>query len=120
MIHRTCVALLLVIVSSVFASAAETRCGWLENPTPGNWWLTDRDGSWTLMTQGEDYREEVMDNVPPFNDAQYVATNGNYGYGCACLSVDVDKADGRIVKVYSGKAISLNKCEADRSLKRPE
>ena len=26
--------------------------GWLQNPTPGNWWLVDRDGEWTIGTQG--------------------------------------------------------------------
>ena len=120
MIHRACVALLLLAGLCVAASAAETRCGWLENPTPANWWLTDKDGSWTLMTQGEDYREHVMDNLPPFDEAQFVATNGNYGYGCACLSVDVDKANERIMSVYSGKIIPLSRCENDSSLKRAE
>ena len=31
---------------SAKAALAETRCGWVVNPTPGNWWLNDRDGSW--------------------------------------------------------------------------
>ncbi len=110
----------LMIAAAGSAAAAENRCGWLENPTPGNWWLTDKDGSWTLMAQGEEYRESVMDQVPPFDEKQYVATNGNYGYGCACLSVDVDKAEGRIARVYSGKIIPLSRCEKDRSLKRTD
>ena len=32
--------------------AAERRCGWLQNPTPSNWWLEDKDGVWVLATQG--------------------------------------------------------------------
>ncbi len=120
MMYRTIAALLMLAASCLAAPAAEMRCGWLENPTPGNWWLTDRDGSWTLATQGDDYRDEVMDKVPPFDEAQYVATNGNYGYGCACLSVDVDKVETRIVRVHSGKTIPLTKCEADKTLKRVE
>jgi len=38
-----------VIISSLFivalpAKAVETRCGWLHNPTPRNWYLIDKDG----------------------------------------------------------------------------
>ena len=39
-------ALILILAGLATASAAENRCGWLVNPTPGNWWLTDRDGTW--------------------------------------------------------------------------
>ena len=31
---------------------AEERCGWLENPTPGNWWLKDAHAFWIIATQG--------------------------------------------------------------------
>jgi hypothetical protein len=31
---------------------AEERCGWLENPTPGNFWLKDPHGLWTISAQG--------------------------------------------------------------------
>ena len=34
------------------ALAAEKRCGWVVNPTPGNWWLTDSQGDWVLAFQG--------------------------------------------------------------------
>jgi len=115
-----CVAVISVLFSAPAASAAETRCGWLENPTPANWWLTDKDASWTLMTQGEEARDEVMENLPSFEEDQYVATNGNYGYGCACLSVDVDGADERIIRVYSGKMLPLARCMADKALPRQE
>ena len=31
------------VTSCAFASSvSETRCGWLENPTPANWWLLDK------------------------------------------------------------------------------
>jgi hypothetical protein len=33
-------------------AAEENRCGWFSNPTPGNAWLKDRDGEWTIGTQG--------------------------------------------------------------------
>lgn len=118
-IHAGAVILFALMLTAP-ATAAENRCGWLMNPTPANWWLTDKDGTWTLMSQGEEPRDEVMENLPDFDDAQYVASNGNYGYGCACLSVDVNKADSRITQVYSGKILKLSRCEADTTLPRPE
>src|SRR5262245_20967552 len=30
----------------------ERRCGWVDNPTPSNWWLVDRDGEWEIGLQG--------------------------------------------------------------------
>jgi hypothetical protein len=102
------------------AQAAESRCGWLVNPTPGNWWLTDKDATWILATQGIEAPDEVMMNVPEFDENEYVATNGNYGYGCACLSVDVDVAGERIVNVYGGKTLPLSRCESDEALPPPE
>ena len=44
--------LVLLIAPSLYAK--ENRCGWLENPTPGNYWLTDKDGDWTISTQGKE------------------------------------------------------------------
>ena len=31
---------------------AVQRCGWWDNPSPGNVWLTDRQGQWTIAIQG--------------------------------------------------------------------
>jgi hypothetical protein len=47
-----------LLAAAAFASLAavpalaERRCGWLENPTPANYCLTDRDGEWTIGVQG--------------------------------------------------------------------
>jgi hypothetical protein len=112
--------LLATLVDATGAVAAERRCGWLMNPTPGNWWLTDRDGTWTLMTQGMEPSDDVMLNLPDFDEDEYVASNGNYGYGCACLTVDVDRAEARIVRTYAGDILPLRRCEADKSLPSPE
>lgn len=43
-------ALVAIGAAGATAQAAETRCGWLQNPTPANWWQDDRGGTWTLMT----------------------------------------------------------------------
>ena len=50
------------------------RCGWFENPTPANAWLTDRDGEWNLGLQSG-YQAEG--NWPEFEPSDWVRTNGN-------------------------------------------
>ncbi|AOJ03901.1 MULTISPECIES: DUF4087 domain-containing protein [Burkholderia] len=101
------------------AHAAEIRCGWLENPTPANWWLTDRTGSWTLSTMGGP-EADGMDLIPDMSGKQYVETNGPHGYGCACLTVITDKQERRIVKVLKAKQLPLSRCQRDKRLKEPE
>jgi hypothetical protein len=41
---RWCSAVLAFALLAYPAAAREQRCGWLVNPTPGNWWLIDRQG----------------------------------------------------------------------------
>ncbi|MEO3474796.1 DUF4087 domain-containing protein [Roseomonas sp. CAU 1739] len=99
-------------------AAPERRCGWLVNPTPGNWWLTDRDGQWWLASQGG---EPVpgMDVIPDMSTRDWVATNGYYGHGCACLTLDT--APGRQVRrVIAAQQLSLARCQADRALPSPD
>lgn len=116
--HLTALVLALMLcVLSEISSAAETRCGWLENPTPANLWLTDAEGSWTLSTQGGEQLDDAsMNNLPATNANEFVETNGFYGYSCVCLKVRVDKKQNRILQVYSGKALLLKKCLEDQSL----
>ncbi|MWJ55772.1 DUF4087 domain-containing protein [Burkholderia pseudomallei] len=97
---------------------AEIRCGWLQNPTPGNWWLDDRTGSWTLGTMGGP-ETEGMDVIPDMAGKQYVETNGSHGYACACLTVVTDKQERRIVKVLKAKQLPLSRCRRDKRLKEP-
>ncbi|AXV15367.1 DUF4087 domain-containing protein [Neorhizobium sp. SOG26] len=99
------------------AQAAETRCGWISNPTPRNWWLDDRDKTWVIMTQGPDDQEpEGMDLIPDISEKEYVRTNGNYGYACACLSVETD-GDERITSIISFRQLKLSQCRNDKALK---
>ncbi|WP_348530057.1 DUF4087 domain-containing protein [Rhizobium sp. RU35A] len=67
------------------ADAAEKRCGWVQNPTPGNFWLDDREGSWTILTQGDRAEPEGIDALPDLSAGEFVETNGHYGYACACM-----------------------------------
>ncbi|MBE9185155.1 DUF4087 domain-containing protein [Microcoleus sp. LEGE 07076] len=112
-------ALLSFSIVAVPARAGETRCGWLYNPTPANWFLTDKAGSWTISVQGG-YQARGMDFLPNIDSRQFVKTNGNYGYGCACLSVTPNRKQMRITEIKSGKALPLSTCQRDRNLpKRP-
>lgn len=98
-------------------SKIENRCGWYENPTPGNHWLTDKDGEWLIGAQGGFQADG--DYPPEFSDDQWVKTNVNYGYGCACLRVETNKKEMRITKVVSATAKPLSACRNDKALKEP-
>ena len=95
----------------------ETRCGWFSNPTPGNIWLYDRDGEWTIGVQGG-YQVEGDWNWPDFKPRQWVRTNVNYGYGCACLQLRVNKETHEVLEIRSSRARPLAACRQDRSLKK--
>ncbi len=97
--------------------AAERRCGWLHNPTPGNYWLTDREGQWIMASQGA--RETPgMDHVPDMTEREWVRTNGYYGYGCACVVMDAN-ARRQVLRIHAAEQLPLARCQADRSLPRP-
>lgn len=105
---------------SVFAAeslVAETRCGWFVNPTPANAWLIDAAGEWIVATQGG---EQADGDWPEFKPSQWIKTNGNYGYGCACMSVTTRKSDERITRIHSGYAKALSACRNDKALKGKE
>ena len=94
------------------------RCGWLSNPTPANWWLTDSEGQWILGTQGAD-QAPGMDEMPDMSSAGWVETNGHYGYGCACMTITAD-GDGRVTRIADAQPKPLRQCRADRKLPKPE
>ena len=106
--------------STAVAAAAkgERRCGWLVNPTPANWWLTDRHGQWILGTQGAD-QAPGMDEMPDMSTAGWVETNGHYGYGCACMTITAD-GEGRVTRIADAQPRPLKQCQADRKLPKPE
>ena len=115
---------LLLSTFLTFAGAhpalAERRCGWFENPTPANAWLTDKDGQWIISSQGAEGSEDIGD-WPSFADDQWVMTNaGSYGYGCACMDVETKVATHRVLKIKSTTSLPLTKCRADKNLTEPE
>jgi hypothetical protein len=94
------------------------RCGWLSNPTPANWWLTDSEGQWILGTQGAD-QAPGMDEMPDMSTAGWVETNGSYGYGCACMTITAD-SEGKVIRIADPQPKPLKQCRADRKLPKPE
>ena len=100
------------------AAKGQRRCGWLSNPTPANWWLTDAEGQWILATQGAD-QAPGMDEIPDMSTAGWVETNGHYGYGCACMTITAD-SEGAVTRIADASPRPLRQCQADRKLPKPD
>lgn len=104
-------------VVNLAESRHENRCGWIVNPTPANWWLNDSQGEWTISVQGG-YQAEGTDNIPDFGN-KWIKTNGNYGYGCACMKVTTDKSEMKILDISSVTVRPISACKKDKKLKKP-
>ena len=96
-------------------AGAETRCGWFSNPTPANASLSDRDGEWIIGVQGG---HQAEGDWPAFGPKQWVKTNVNYGYGCACLRLRVNRETHEVIEIESSRARPLSVCRRDRKLKK--
>ncbi len=96
-------------------SQVETRCGWFSNPNPANASLHDSEDEWVIGVQGG-YQAEG--DWPSFGPRQWVKTNQNYGYGCACMEVRVNHESHEVIKIESSRARPLSACRGDRKLKR--
>jgi hypothetical protein len=103
------VILYSLFIVAIPAKAVETRCGWLFNPTPRNWYLIDKDGSWIISMQGG-YEAQGIDNLPTYNEKEYVKTNGYYGDGCACMDAVTDSVRLRITEIRGGESLPLSTC----------
>lgn len=100
------------------ADGSEKRCGWLMNPTPANFELLDRQGSWLLSSQGG-YQARGIDDMPDMSAGGWVSTNGSYGHGCACMKVKTNKRTKRITRLISAEPLPLARCRGDRTLPKP-
>ena len=112
--------ILLSVLISLSTSAEEVRCGWLDNPTPANVWLVDKEGTWVLSTQGvqNPLSDDSIDLIfQAFdNKSEYVRTNGNHGFSCACLTLETDKSDHSVTHVSKSKQLDLKRCLEDTSI----
>lgn len=97
------------------AEPVETRCGWIDNPTPGNWSMIDAVGEWILATQGN-YEAAGMDLVPDLTGRQFVRTNRGYGYACGCMSGEWDPHTKRAMTITKVVQKPLAACRKDKDL----
>ena len=95
---------------------AVTRCGWFQNPSPGNAWLIDKDGEWIVGVQGG---HQAEGDWPDFDRVGWISTNRSYGYGCACLAVIVKAQSHDILRIIRSTAQPLKTCVRDKRLPKP-
>jgi hypothetical protein len=94
------------------------RCGWFDNPSPGNATLTDRDGEWTVAQQGE---HEAKGRWPAFGAGQSVRIgNGSAAYGCSCITGTFDDENHDVMLIASSRSLPLSVCRRDRALQGKE
>lgn len=114
------ISLIFLTMISLQANATEKRCGWLENPTPGNLWLTDSDGSWGILMQGRDtvLSDDEVDKVGAAmkNKQEYVRTNRSYGFSCACMDVNTQAQSKMIIAVHHAEQLPLKTCLEDTAI----
>lgn len=90
-------------------------CGWWDNPTPGNVWLTDGTGRWTIAMQG---MYEAHGDWPAFRPGQQIPKGAPHGVGCACITARVDQASRFVYSFTNAKALPPKVCRADPGLKK--
>jgi hypothetical protein len=89
--------------------------GWWLNPTPNNAWLLDGRTEFSVSEQGG---ASADGDWPEFTAARFVKTNGNYGYGCACLRAVID---GRhVTRLDAAISLPLRRCRTTAALRSAE
>ena len=120
-----CFIVLAMAATSAVAQNTERRCGWVDNPTPANWWILDRHDDWELSRQGGSSMSssngfwDLPDDAFHFGDdwVHFNDFNG-YGYGYGC--VDGHFVDGFAVSVEAMELLPLARCEMDPALPQRE
>jgi len=113
-------AMILCCLSST-TWATEKRCGWYENPTPGNHWFIDRDATWILGVQGKDLATGFWDakrkGPDIWNTASWIKP---YPTVCGCFEGVFGEVDanryGKVDRIETIEHLSLDRCENDPSL----
>jgi len=92
----------------------QTRCGWFDNPTPGNATLVDKDGEWMLGVQGG---HQARGDWPAFPKGGWVPTGaGSAGYGCACIEGTAHADTQEVTRIVSSHSLPLSTCRKDKAL----
>ena len=93
-----------------------TRCGWLDNPTPANYSLYDKDREWIISVQGGYHVESFA--APAFGKQWIDYFGRSYGYGCACFQMKVDKETSRVLEIRKSYVKPLSVCRKDKTLRK--
>lgn len=110
---------LILMCAPQFALAEETRCGWFSNPTPANYGLADALGFFELASQGGAGADGFYDALDvSTGSAEWVAKNGSYGFGCACVVGEYDLDARTAISVSRVTMLPLAQCENDSALPR--
>ena len=89
-------------------------CGWWDNPTPGNAWMHDRSGEWTIAMQG---MFEANGDWPHFKRGEQLPVGAPHGHGCACITARVDRASRFVYSFTDAQALPPKVCRTDPGLK---
>ena len=108
----------VTLVSASWAQGAirnQTLCGWYENPTPANFYLTDKSGQWVIGLQGG---HQAEGDLPEFKDSQWKAYDSSrgYGYGCACIQGRVNTSTREVLEINKSQVKAIAACRQDKSL----
>jgi hypothetical protein len=118
MLRLIAIAAVMFATHDLAASGdVQTRCGWLENPTPANFYLLDGEAQWTIAERGR-YRAEGSDDIPDLSGQEFVETNGPYGYACVCMTVAVDSEKRQVTSIKKVTKKLLKDCRSDAKLPR--
>lgn len=104
------------------AGSSERRCGWYGNPTPGNAFLVDADGTWAISSQMQANGPNAhgLDRLSALDDAERTRVgHGSHGDACVCLQARLRPSDMRIVDIESVTPLPLRTCRADAALPPP-
>ena len=97
----------------VASPAVSTRCGWFDNPSPGNADLID--GTWSVAQQGGHQAEGAW---PSFAAKHWIRTGvGSYGYSCICLTGRFDAGSQTVVAIARSRPRPPSACRADKALR---
>lgn len=116
----------LSLCLSTTASALEKRCGWYQNPTPGNHWFMDRHAKWIIAAQSQDLENnfwhaerkgpdlwKTQDWVKPYPNV-CGCFEGTFGEISAGESVYTRW--GTIIHIETVEHLPMERCEDDPNL----
>ena len=71
------------------------------------------------MSEQGIYQAAGLDDMPELTTRGWVRTNGNYGYGCLCITGTFDSRRHQVIRIGTAEAVPLARCLADRTLPSP-